>query len=111
MSCGYCGNSYSLCEKSDMFVCEDCYDNLKFDYCISCDENIKEYCKIFNTPSSNNKKISNMVFSFFIENNISCLEDIYQNPNVAENALTLLERLFEVSEKEICDELEDLWLS
>lgn len=111
MSCGYCGNNIALCQKSDMYVCEDCYDNIKRDCCCSCDDSLKEDCKIFNSPEMNHKEVKKSIVSFFVENRVSCLEDIYQNEKVAENIYPLFEKLFELTENEVCCELEDLgWI-
>lgn len=69
------------------------------------------YCKIFNSPEMNHKEVKNSIISFFVENRVCCLEGIYQNEKVAENIYPLFKKLFELTEKEVCCELEDLgWI-
>lgn len=107
MSCGCCGKNLELCSYSDSYVCEDCYDWVKSDNCHNCDYSIKKDCAIFNFSPKNDSDIKELVVDFFVKNKIRFSEDINNIDNKIQVVEDFLQRLFDLTEENVVEKLEE----
>ena len=104
MSCNICGEDNKLyyCEYGDCDICEECFEDAILNFnCEECEYfdncnvmKAKEEQEIelkFKTKKNNIYKIVN---TFFKDNNITCVDTIYQSDRVIENVYDFLENLY-----------------
>ena len=96
MSCDVCGDSYFICERYDMQVCERCFGSMISNECKECE--YKDECKIdeLNNTYKRLINIRRKVINFFEDKEVTCSETIYQSDRVVEGAYDLLDKLFEL---------------